>query len=158
MSPVKYWDFDLASCFFSRIKLNAWHSNFKIIIWKIIMYKNLFKFAVLSITILTAELVANLITGYLVTYKWTFKPLRFTLLSMAIIVIVFYPLLTQFEKWLNKFTKRFVKASHSYFGKYLGLLFMYLLALILLTNFYAQMWYDIDLIDYILDGKIVTLF
>lgn len=122
------------------------------------MYKHLFKFAVLSITILTAELVANLITDYLVTYKWAFKPLRFTLLSMATIVIVFYPLLTQFEKWLNKFTKHFVKASNSYFGKYLGLLFMYFLALIILTYFYAQMWYDLDLIDYVLDGKIVTLF
>ncbi len=122
------------------------------------MYKHLFRFAVLSITILTAELVANLITGYLITYKWTFKPIRFTLLSMAIITIVFYPLLTQFEKWLNKFTKRFVKAGHSYLGKYLGLLFMYFLALMILTYFYAKMWYNIDLVDYVLNGKIITLF
>ncbi len=122
------------------------------------MHKNLFKFAVLSITILAAELVANSITSYLVSYKWQFKPLRFTLLSMVIILIVFYPLLTQFEKWFNKFTKRFVKASNSYFGKYLGLLFMYFVALIILTYFYAKMWYNIDLIDYVLDGKIVTLF
>lgn len=122
------------------------------------MYKHLFKFAVLSITILTAELVANLITDYLVTYKWTFKPIRFTLLSMAIITIVFYPLLTQFEKWLNKFTKRFVKAGHSYFGKYLGLSFMYVLTLLILTYFYGQMWYDIDLVDYVVNGRIFTLF
>ena len=122
------------------------------------MYKNLFKFAVLSITILTAELVANLITDYLVSYKWQFKQLRFTLLSMVVIVVVFYPLLTQFEKWLNKFTKRFVKASHCYFGKYMGLLFMYFLALMILTYSYAKMWYDIDLFHYVLDGNLITLF
>ncbi len=122
------------------------------------MYKHLFKFAVLSLTILTAELVANVITDYLVTFKWTFKPIYFTLLSMAIILIVFYPLLTKFEKWLNKFTKRFIKAGHSYFGKYLGLFFMYFLAIIILTYFYAQMWYDIDLFDYAFNGKIATLF
>lgn len=122
------------------------------------MYRNLFKFAVLSITILTAELIANLITNYLVSYKWQYKPLQFTLLSMAIIVIVFYPLLTQFEKWLNKFTKRFVKASHFYFGKYLGLLFMYLVSLLILIWFYTKMWYNIDLINYLIDGKIHTLF
>lgn len=122
------------------------------------MYNNLFKFAVLSITILAAELVANLITGYLVSYKWQFKPLRFTLISMAVIVIVFYPLLAHFEKVLNSFNKRFIKASHFYFGKYIGLFFMYFLALMTLTYFYAQMWYKIDLVDYILDGKIVTLF
>jgi len=122
------------------------------------MYKNLFKFAVLSITILAAELVANSITDYLVSFKWQLKPLRFTLLSMAIILIVFYPLMTQFEKWLNKFTKRFVKAGNFYFGKYLGLFFMYFVALIILTYFYAQMLYDIDLVGYVLDGKIVTLF
>lgn len=122
------------------------------------MYKHLLKFAVLSITILTAELVANLITDYLVSYKWEFRPIRFTLISMAVITIIFYPLLTKLEQWLNKYSKKFIKAGHSYFGKYLGLFLMYILSLSILTYFYAQMWYNINLLDYVLNGKILMLF
>lgn len=123
-----------------------------------VMYRSLFKFAALSITILTAELVANIITEHLVSYKWQYKPLAFTALSMAIIVLVFYPLLTQFEKWFNKFSKRFVKAGHVYFGKYLGLLFMYVIALMILTCIYAKRWYGISLVSHIVDGKVHILF
>ena len=118
------------------------------------MYKRFFKFAVTSLTILTAELLATIITDKLVSYRWEFKPVRFTLISMVIITVVFYPLLTKLEIWLNSFSKRFIKASHSYTGKYWGLLFMYITGLMILTFFYTKYWYNINLFSYILNHHI----
>ena len=118
------------------------------------MYKRFFKFAVTSLTILTAELIATVITDKLVSYRWEFKPVRFTLISMAIITIVFYPLLTKLEDWLNKVSKKFIRTGHSYAGKYLGLILMYFTGLVILTFFYAKYWYDINLFNYILNHHI----
>ncbi|MBN2167453.1 MAG: hypothetical protein JW717_14350 [Marinilabiliaceae bacterium] len=120
------------------------------------MYKHLFKFAVLSITILTAELLTDFITNKLISHKWEYHPIRFTLISMAIITILFYPLFTKLEEWINRFSKRFIKAGHSYFGKYIGLLLMYLIALLILTFFYAQMWYNINIFNYLFRLKLFT--
>lgn len=117
------------------------------------MYRRLFNFAVTTITILTANLLTTFIADRLISYKWEIKPLQFTLISMGIITIIFYPLFTKLQDWINLFSKRFVKAGHSFAGKYLGLILMYTLGLLVLTYFYAKMWYNINIFKMIVDGS-----
>jgi hypothetical protein len=122
------------------------------------MYRRLFKFAVTTITILTANLLTTFFTDWLISHRWETKPLRFTLISMGIITIVFYPLFMKMEEWLNNFSRRFVKAGHSLAGKYIGLLFMFVFGILILLYFYAKMWYNIDIFRLLINGNFFSLF
>jgi hypothetical protein len=117
------------------------------------MYRQLFKFVVTTLTILTANLLTSYIAGYLVSHKFDIKPLRFTLIAMGVITIIFYPLFMKLEEWLNVFSKKFVKAGHSFAGKYIGLIFMFIIGILILMYFYARMWYNIDIIKMIFQGS-----
>src|SRR5512145_643010 len=122
------------------------------------MYRKVFNFAVTILSILTVNLITTFFTDKLISYKWEVKPLRFTLISMGIITIVFYPLFLKFEDWLNTFSKRFIKAGHGLAGKYLGLLLMFITGLLVLTYFYARQWYHINIFKMILDGSFFKAF
>jgi uncharacterized integral membrane protein len=61
------------------------------------MYQRFFKFTVTLLTILTANLLTSYISDLLVSHKFDLKPLRFTLIGMGIIAIVFYPLFLKLE-------------------------------------------------------------
>ena len=122
------------------------------------MYRKLFNFAVTTLTILTANLLTTYITDKLISYKWELRPLRFTLISMAVITVVFYPLFLKLQQWLDRFSRRFVKTGHPVAGKYLGLLLMFGSGLLVLTFFYARMWYNINLFKTILDGSLSSVF
>lgn len=121
------------------------------------MYRKIFNFAVAMISILTANLLSTYITDKLISYKWEFKPIRFTLILMAIITLIFYPLFVMLEKWLDGFSRRFVKAGNAMGGKYIGLLVMFFLALIVLTCIYAKMWYNINVLKHIANGTLMNL-
>jgi hypothetical protein len=122
------------------------------------MYRKLFNFAVTILTLLTANLLTTFITDTLISHKWELKPLRFTLISMAIITVVFYPLFIRLQKWLDRFSRRFVKAGHTLAGKYVGLIIMFAAGLLVLTYFYAKMWYNINLFKAIIDGNLSSIF
>ena len=94
------------------------------------MYKALFKFAVATVTILTLNLITSKISDYLVSYKNAYKPLTFTLIAMGIITLIFYPLLTHMEVWLNQLSASFMaRPGRSKFGRFMGLLGIYLFCL-----------------------------
>ncbi len=122
------------------------------------MYRKVFNFTVTILTILTANLVTSYITDLLISYKWEFKPLRFTLLAMGVITLIFYPLFTMLQKWLDKFSRRFVKAGHSFAGRYLGFILMVVVALFILTCFYAHMWYHINVLKMLANGTFFSAF
>jgi hypothetical protein len=123
------------------------------------MYKFLFKFAVTTVTILTVNLMTSKISDYLVTYKNSCKPLTFTLIAMAIITLIFYPLFTRMEVWVNQLSANFmIRSGQSKFGKFLGLLGVYLFCLTILFYFYAKMWYHIDLMKAIFTLNFNSLF
>lgn len=109
------------------------------------MYRNSFRFVVMSITILTANLLTTEISSYLVTYKTHLKPLAFTFLGMAVIVLIFYPLFAYLEVWVKGLSIRIVRKGRSLAGKYLGLALAFLASITVLGYFYAKMWYHIDL-------------
>ena len=122
------------------------------------MYRKFFNFAVTMITLLSANLLTSFITEKLISYKWELKPMRFTLISMGIIAIIFYPLFTMLQGWLDRFSKRFVKAGHGIAGKYVGLVLMLFTGLFILTCFYAHMWYDINVLKLIANGNFLSAF
>ncbi len=118
------------------------------------MYRFLFRFVVTTLTILTANLVTTAITDYMITYKNHVKPLTFTLIAMSIIVVIFYPLFLKMEEWLKKISVKVIRSGNSVAGKYIGLLFTFLLGLIILLYFYARMWYHLDLLKLLFSGRI----
>lgn len=122
------------------------------------MYRKIFNFTVTILTILTANLVTNYITDMLISYKWQIKPLRFTLIAMAVITLVFYPLFTMLQKWLDKLSRKFVKAGHSFAGRYLGFIVMAVLGLFILICIYAHQWYHINVIKMVASGTFFSAF
>ncbi len=122
------------------------------------MYKHLFKYTVIIITILTANLLTSWISDYFISYKNHYKPLTFTFAAMGIIVVVFYPLFTKMEEFVNKLSKHMIKGGKSLGGKVLGLFLIFIIAILVLTYFYSRMWYEIDLLVLIFNGTIFDYF
>ena len=122
------------------------------------MYRQLFKFAVTTITILTVNLLTSKLSDYLISYKVHYKPLSFTLMAMGIITIIFYPLFTKLEEWLNSMSANIVRSGKSLGGKYLGLLLVFSVCFIILFYFYAEMWFNIDIIKILFKGNINSWF
>lgn len=118
------------------------------------MYRHLFRFAVTTLTILTANLITTAISDYVIGYKNNFKPLVFTLLGMGLIILIFYPLFMKVNEWVNGLSVRIIRSGRSLAGKYLGLILAFSSALCVLTYFYARMWYNIDLIKLIFHGNL----
>jgi hypothetical protein len=118
------------------------------------MYRFFFRFVVTTLTILTANLLTNAISDFMVTYKYSAKPVTFTFLGMLITVIVFYPLFMKLEEWISVISVRFIKSGNSLAGKYLGLSLAFIAGLIILFYFYARMWYHIDFLRVLLHGGI----
>ncbi|MCB8994011.1 MAG: hypothetical protein H6538_00210 [Bacteroidales bacterium] len=118
------------------------------------MYKFLFRLVVMTLTILSANLLTSAISDYMISYKNSYKPITFTLIAMGIIVVIFYPLFVKLEVWVTQVSVKAVKKGNSLGGKYAGLLLSFLLALIILTYFYARMWYHLDLFRILIHGNI----
>jgi hypothetical protein len=118
------------------------------------MYRFFFRFVVTTLTILTANLLTNTISDYMVSYKNQYKPLVFTLIGMAIIVVVFYPLFMKMERWVKGISVKVIQSGNSLAGRYLGLSLTFLGGLLILFYFYAKMWYHINFLQVLLHGNI----
>jgi hypothetical protein len=118
------------------------------------MYRFFFRFVVMSLTILTANLLTNAISDYMVSYKNQYKPLTFTLIGMAIIIVVFYPLFVKLEDWVKSISVKVIKSGNSFAGKYIGLPLTFLGCLAILVYFYAKMWYHLDFFQILIHGEI----
>ena len=119
------------------------------------MYRYTFRFVVMTLTILTANLITNAISSYMVSYKNHYKPFVFTFAGMAIIVVIFYPLFIKLQSWVKSVSVKAIKSGKSFGGKYLGMLLTFLAGLLVLFYFYAKMWYHIDFLQVLLHGNIV---
>ena len=122
------------------------------------MYRKLFKFVVTTLTILTANLLTTYISDFLIGYKSHLRPITFTVIAMAAICLIFYPLFTKMEDWLNVISTKIVKRGKTFGGKYIGLLVIFLVSSLVLTYFYAKLWYNIDLLKILFNGKIQYYF
>lgn len=122
------------------------------------MYRYLFRFFVITITILTANLLTGGIGSYLVTYRNKVRPVTFTFLAMAVIVIIFYPLFIRLEEWVKKLSMKFMKSGRNVAGKYFGLFLSFFIAIMVMFYFYAKMWYGIDFLKIALSGRLGDYF
>ena len=122
------------------------------------MYKNLFKFAVMTITILTANLLTSKISEFLIGYHSHYNVLTRTLIIMAIVTIILYPLYAYLQKWLTALSKKIIRSGSSVAGKYVGLVLAFLICIAVLLCFYAQMWYHINVFHLLTSGKIGMYF
>ena len=111
------------------------------------MYRYFFRFVVMTLTILTANLLNNALSDYMISYKNHYKPLVFILIGMAITVLVFYPLFIKLEGWVKNISVKAVRSGKSVAGKYLGLLITFMIGLLVLFYFYARIWYHIDFVQ-----------
>lgn len=118
------------------------------------MYRYTFRFVVMTLTILTANLLTNALSNYMVSYKNQYKPLVFTFIGMGITVMVFYPLFLKLESWVKDISIKAVKSGKTVAGKYLGLLLVFIAGLMVLSFFYAKMWYHINILRVIFHGSI----
>ena len=110
------------------------------------MSRSFFRIAVAILTILSVELLVTWITGYLVSFRSRFDPYTFTLIAMGIITVVFYPLFAKMHDWISSLSRKIIKSGRSLGGKFLGLLFAFLVCFGILFYFYMRMWYGKDLI------------
>lgn len=122
------------------------------------MYRYLFRIFVITLTILTANLLTTALSDYLITYRNHVRPATFTFIAMGIIVIVFYPLFTMLEEWVKKISVKFIKSGKGVAGKYLGIFFTFVAAMLVLFYFYGKMWYHIDFLRVLFHGDIAKYF
>jgi len=122
------------------------------------MYRSAFRFAVMSVTILTANLLTAVLGSYLVTLKHHARPLSFTLIGMAATVVILYPLFAKLEEWVKKLSMKIMKKGRSMAGKYLGLVIVFVACISVLAYFYAKMWYHIDLLRILIRGELGSYF
>jgi hypothetical protein len=118
------------------------------------MYRYFFRFVVMTLTILTVNLISIAITSYMVSYKNQYKPVVFTFLGMAVIVVILYPFFIKLESWVKDISLKIVRSGRSIAGKYLGLLFTFLAALLILCYFYGKLWYHINFFKVMLHGGV----
>jgi hypothetical protein len=114
------------------------------------MYRYFFRFAVMTLTILSVNLLTGAISNYMISYKNQYNPVVFTFLGMAVTVLIFYPLFIKLESWVKTVSMKTVKSGKSVAGKYLGLLVTFIAALLVLSYFYAKMWYHINIFQVLL--------
>jgi hypothetical protein len=108
------------------------------------MYRYFFRFVIMTLTILTVNLLTSAITNYMVSYKNHYKPVAFTFIGMAITVVILYPFFIKLESWVRNISVKAIKSGKSAGGKFFGLLLTFMAGLLVLLYFYAKMWYHID--------------
>jgi hypothetical protein len=115
------------------------------------MYRYSFRFAVMTLTILTVNLITNAITNYMVSYKNHYKPITFTFIGMGITVLILYPLFIKLESWVKNLSQKTIKSGKSAGGKFFGFLLTFMAALLALLYFYAKMWYHINIFNILIN-------
>lgn len=105
------------------------------------MYKRFFKFMVLILGILLANLITMWIDNYMMSYKLKFSPYIFTWIGMAVIILIFYPLFTNIDKWSTKAGEKFVRAGKKVIGREIGAIIAFIAALFFLYFLYGREWF-----------------
>lgn len=121
-------------------------------------YNKVFRFVVFTITILTANVLSEFLTEYLISFKGLYRPITFSLMAMGVIVLIFYPAFLVLEQWIAKLSFNIVKTGKSLAGKYTGLFIAFFVSLLVLTYLYVKVWYDINIFDFLFMGKAKLLY
>ncbi|MFA9390582.1 MAG: hypothetical protein ACERKD_12275 [Prolixibacteraceae bacterium] len=104
--------------------------------------KGIFKFMVLILGILFANLLTIWIDNFMLSYKWTYPPHISTWMGMAVVVIIYYPLFTKIDKWSTRAGDKFLKAGKKFVGREIGAIFAFLAGLFILFVLYGLEWFN----------------
>lgn len=124
-------------------------------------FRNLFKFMVLIISILLANLIAIWIDNYLLTFRNSQRPFIFTWIGMVVVVAIYYPLFAHIDRWATAFSEKIIRSGNKFAGRKWGSLLIFLILLLVLYFFYGQEWYGHNvLLSFFkwLAGKFAALF
>ncbi len=121
------------------------------------MNKSIFKIVVLVISILLANLITIWIDKFMLSFKWKFPPYVFTAIGMSVIVLIFYPLYTNLDKWTTLFSNKFIKAGKKFAGRRIGAIIAFLAAIMLLFYFYGKEWFHVNVLKQLFQ-YVVALF
>ena len=110
--------------------------------------RSVFKFMVLILGILFANLLTIWIDNFMLSYKWNYPPHVSTLLGMTIVVVIYYPLFTKIDKWAAKTGDKFLRAGKKFVGREIGSILAFLVALLILFMLYGWEWFHINFFTY----------
>lgn len=103
---------------------------------------------ILCLTILSADLLSEVIVHWSARWLHTTNPYKTTAIEMASKVVVFYPAFQLMEEVVKRMTGKYVgKTKSAAGGGFLGLLIAFLVALGLLFGFYLKVEHNINLFN-----------
>lgn len=103
----------------------------------------MYKFMLMTVTILAANLMSGFIsTAVLDYYKLNFSPKIATMIGMAVLVLVLYPLYRYLNSWMNTLSKKLMKTGKKLIGPKIGALFMFTILLTALYFGYHKLWFS----------------
>lgn len=115
-------------------------------------YRNIFRFMVLILGILLANLLTMWIDQFMLSYKWRYASHASTLIGMGIVVVIYYPLFTRIDKWATKIGDRFLKAGKKMLGREIGSFFAFLAALLVLFYLYGREWFNSNVLRSLIES------
>lgn len=105
------------------------------------IFRRLFKVFTFVLAILSVNLLSNYIDTYLTGYRSHYNPVQFTLIGMAVILLIFYPLFAYLDKLVESVAEDFLRIGKSMIGRKTGLIFAFLAAFYGLFYLYSVMWF-----------------
>lgn len=109
-------------------------------------FQSITRFLILICGMLLANLLATYIDSFFMEYKGQFSPELFTLIGMAVVVAVYYPLFTRLDAWSIKTTQKFIKAGKALSGRKTGSIVALIAILLALYYYYGKLWFNQNLI------------
>jgi hypothetical protein len=106
------------------------------------MYRKVFKFMVLVLSILIANFITMLVDKFTLTYRSDFKPHVFTWIGMAVVIVIYYPLFTRIDKWSTRWSEKFIKTGKKVIGREIGAVIVFFALLFTLYYLYGRQWYQ----------------
>jgi hypothetical protein len=103
---------------------------------------------VIVVVILLAELVNAYFLLILQKYKSESHPYRSTIIHMAVMLVIYYPLITYLDKYLKSGSQQLVKQSQTITkNRNLGMLIGFTAVVVLIWMALAKIWYDADMVE-----------
>ena len=107
--------------------------------------RKLTRYVILIFTILLADIIKELVLHLIGLEKDARHPYSSALISMGIIVAVFYPMFTIMEKALEYLTESYVRTAKGVGGGSIkGLMTAFLIGFIVLYIAYLKVWFNIN--------------
>ncbi len=101
---------------------------------------------VLMISVLTVNLLTGWITDYIIHYKLSINPYKFTALAMLALVFLLVPAYSYLGRQVEYLIAKVLLSGSNSFGKIMGLLFSFAIIFSILFIVYLKEWFHINLL------------